>query len=354
MGLAVAAMVGCGGEPGALPEGGEPVAVTVSRPVATSAFVTVPGTVVSAERAQLATRTSGTIRRIAVDIGSRVARGDRLVELDTDDIEARIAGAEANATLASKYRQRIFALAADGAATQQELDEAEARLQMAEAALRETRAQREYVVLRAPFAGVITARLADPGDLAKPGVPVLELIGSSALKIEADLPGDMAGQLGEGSPVAVYEPGSGQRHAARITRVVPAVEVRSRRFKVEARFETDTARQPSIRPGTFVRLELDQPTAITRWIPEDALVSRGQLKGVFTVEDDRLRLRWIRVGQRLPETVEMLAGPGAGALVVRDPGPELSDGHPVSRVERREWRPKLLEGRSAVEKEEDR
>jgi RND family efflux transporter MFP subunit len=352
--LSLFTVVGCGGEPGALPERTEPAEVSVSSPVATSAFVTVPGTVVSAQRAELATRASGTIRRIPVDIGTRVARGEALVELNTDDIEARVTGAQASARLARQYHDRIAALVQDGAATEQELDEARARLEMAEAGLREARAQREYVVLRAPFAGVVSARWADPGDLAKPGVPVLELIGSSALKIEADLPADMAGRLSEGHGVSVYLPGSGQRFPARVTRVVPAVETKSRRFKMEARFETDSAAQPSIPPGTFARIELDQPTATTRWIPDDALVVQGQLKGVFSVEDDRLRLRWIRTGQRLGETVEMLAGPGSDALIVRRPAPGLRDGQAVSAVERIEWSPQALEGRTAMRKEEGR
>lgn len=352
--LSLILAVGCGGEPGALPESTEPAEVTVSTPVATSAFVTVPGTVVSAQRAELATRTSGTIRRIPVDIGSRVSRGDVLVELDTDDIEARVTSAQASARLARQYHDRISALAQDGAATQQELDEAQARLEMAEAGLRETRAQRGYVVLRAPFAGVVSARRADPGDLAKPGVPVLELIGSSALKIEADLPADMVGRLSEGQRVSVYLPGPGQRFPARVTRVVPAVQTSSRRFKMEARFETDSAGQPSIPPGTFARIELAQPTATTRWIPDDALVVQGQLEGVFSVEDDRLRLRWIRTGQRVGETVEMLAGPGTDALIVRRPDPGLRDGQAVSGIQRIEWSPQVLEGRTTPGKEEGR
>jgi len=352
--LPLLALLGCGGEPGELPESAEEVRVAVSSPVATSAFVTAPGTVVSTEKAELATRVSGAIRRIPVDIGARVSRGEALVELDTDDIEARIASARANARLAQQYHQRIAGLARDGAATEQELDEAEARLQMAEAGLRDALAQREYVVLRAPFAGVITARMADPGDLAKPGVPVIEMIGGTQLKVEADLPAELAGRLSVGDAIHVYNPKTGERHPALITRVVPAVETSSRRFRTEARFALDSGMQPNLPPGTFVRVELDEPSATTRWLPGDAVVSRGQLKGVFTVEEDRLRLRWIRTGQSVGESVEVLAGPGTSALVVRNPGPQLVDGQRVTNVERVDWAPQSLQGRTAMRKEEGR
>ncbi len=342
---ATLAAVGCGGEPGALPEREAAVEVEVSTAVASRSLVGVPGTVLATEEAELATRISGTIRRVDVDIGSRVTRGDALVVLDTGEIDARIAGAEAAAELARRSHRRIAALAVDGAATEQELDDAAARLEMAEAALRDARAQREYVALRAPFGGVITARMADPGDLAVPGVPILALTGTAGLKVTADLPAELSGRLAIGDAVTVVRPESGHRHPARVTRVVPAVEPSTRRFRVEARFDTQATAPPEIPPGTFVRVEFDEPTSTTRWIPTDVIKPRGQLNGVFVVENDTLRLHWVRLGQRLEGAVELLAGPPVGALLVRAPSPELADGRPVVIARRSEWVPEFVEQR---------
>ncbi len=343
IGAATLATLGCGGEPGALPESEAPVEVVVSTAVASPSLAGAPGTVLSTEEAELATRISGTIRRVAVDIGSRVARGDVLVSLDTDEIDARIASAQAAAELARRSHGRIQALAADGAATEQELDDAAARREMAEAALRDARAQREYVALRAPFAGVITARLADPGDLAVPGVPILKLTGTAALKVTADLPAELSGRLVVGDAVSVVRPESGRRYPARVTRVVPAVDPSSRRFRVEARFETEAAATPDIPPGTFVRVEFDEPTSTTRWIPADAIKQRGQLTGVFVVEGEKLRLHWVRLGQRHEGAVELLAGPPLGALLVRTPASELVDGQPVAIARQVEWAPDFVD-----------
>lgn len=348
--LLAVAFAACGGEPGELPPSGQPVEVDVSRAVASYAVKAVPATVVAMEEAELATRISGTIRRMPVRIGASVAAGQALAALDTDEIEARIAGAEASAQLARQWHQRIASLAADGAATAQELDDADARLEMAEAALRDARSQLDYVVLRAPFAGVITGRMADPGDLAVPGVPILTMIGTGGLKVEADLPAELAGRLAVGTEAAVFWPASGERFPATVERLVPAVERRSRRFRVEALFKAVPAGMPSIPPGTFVRLELGEPTAITRWIPADAVVSRGQLKGVYVVQDDQLRLRWVRLGQHLDGTVELLAGPPPEALLVREPTVELIDGQPVSRVREIDWTPPIrVEQRASAE-----
>ncbi len=351
---ALTAAAGCGGEPGELPKRTEPVEVIVSTAVASHGMTAAPGTVVSSEEAELATRISGTIRRVAVDIGSPVSAGDALVSLDTAEIDARIASAEAAAELARRSYERIAALAGDGAATDQELDDARARLDMAEAALRDARAQREYVVLRAPFSGVITARMADPGDLAVPGVPILQLTGTTSLKVTADLPAELAGRLTAGAAVNVVRPETGGRYAARITRVVPAVEPTSRRFRIEARFEGEEIETRDIPPGTFVRVELHEATRPTRWIPADAVERRGQLTGVFVVEDDRLRLRWVRLGQRHEGAVELLSGPPVGALLVREPAPGLADGQPVAQARRVEWAPPFNIDQPAAKAEGER
>lgn len=339
----VVGVAACGGEPGELPPSSEPVDVAASRSVASYGLVTAPGTVVAEEEAELATRTSGRIRRVHVEIGSTVSAGDLLVSLESDEVDARIRSAEAAAELARGWHERISALAGDGAATAQELDDAKARLDMAEAGLRDARAQREYVILRAPFFGVITARRADPGDLAVPGAPILEMIRSGGLKIEADLPAELAGQLAAGDQIDVYWPETSQRHAAQVTRAVPAVERASRRFRIEAHFVVDSTGLPAIPPGSFVRIELGERAATTRWIPEDAVVTRGQLTGVFVVDGDELRLRWIRLGQRLGSSVEMLAGPGDDAFLVRDPASTFVDGQPVGDVQNVRWTPPFAE-----------
>jgi hypothetical protein len=70
------------------------------------------------------------------------------------------------------------------------------------------------------------------------------------------------------------------------------------------------------------------------------------MQGVFIVDGTELRLRWVRLGQRLAETVELLAGPGADALVVRHPAPTLVDGQPIGNVTRLEWQPPFLDQRT--------
>jgi RND family efflux transporter MFP subunit len=318
-----------GGEPQPARPAAEPVAVTVSDVWSAPAAVAHVARVEAAREADVATRASGQLVRLPVDVGDPVRAGQMLAELDGADIEARIAAASAQAELAERTHGRIERLAADGAASQQEMEEAAARLEAARAQLADARAQATYVQVRAPFDGVVVARYADPGDLAVPGRPVLRIAGSGALKIVADLPSELAGTVRAGAVVRLVD-GRGASSEATVVRVVPNLDPATRRFRVELRPDPTAA----LTAGEVVRLEFATDGVGTRWIPADALVRRGQLTGVFVLEGDTLRLRWLRTGRDEGERVELLAGPAGVLTVVRRPASTLRDGQPVASVTR--------------------
>lgn len=338
--LLATGMVGCaGGEPASGERSGSPVDVRVSVVRSAPSERSVPATVEAAGTAEIATRVSGVVESVAVDVGSRVSRGDTLATLDDRDVEARIDGARATLEKAEKYHRRIRALARDGAATEQELDDAEAGLEQARAVLEEARAQRAYVVLRAPFDGVVTRREVDPGDLATPGRAVLGLVRTGAVKIVAYLPAELASEVEAGTPATVVEPGTGRRAAAEIVRVSPVLDASTRQLRVEARLGEGGAAGVAPSPGSFVRLRLAGSAPPSLWVPEDAVVRRGQLTGLFVLRADTVRLRWIRVGERRGASVEALAGVSVGEQVVRSPPARLEDGTPAGAVTSRPWRP---------------
>lgn len=324
--------VGCSGDdPGRVPPPAEVPEVTVVHPRVTGGTTSFPATVRAVDRAELATRTSGTVIRAPVDVGSRVARGDIVLVLDDAGVNARIRRADAELERARGVLARIEPLNEDGAATDQELDDARAAFEMAEAGLAEARAQRAYTVLRAPFPGIVTARAVDPGDLARPGQPVLELAGSGGLEVSADLPASREGRVVVGDTLMLVRPETGTRIPVVVARVSPTLEAATRRFRVEAPLPAD-APEDGLVSGAYVRLELDEPDRPTLWIPEGAIVRRGQLTGVFAVEGDTARLHWIRPGARSVDVVEVLAGLTPDDTVVLDPPAGLDDGAAVRVV----------------------
>jgi RND family efflux transporter MFP subunit len=325
----LAAAAACGGEePGEIPPPASVPAVIVVRPTSTGGTVSFPATVHAVDRADLATRVGGTVMRVPVDVGSRVSRGDVVLVLDDDDVAARIRRAEAQYERARGALARIEPLNVDGAATDQELDDVRAAFAVAEAGLAEVRAQQAYTVLRAPFTGVVTARNVDPGDLVSPGRPVLTLAGTGGLEVGADLPGALEGRVRVGDTLTLVRPETGVRIPVAVVRVAPALESTTRRFRVEAPLPGG-AREQGLVPGTYVRLEVEEPDRSTLWVPEGAIVRRGQLTGVFAVEQDTARLRWIRTGARAETAVEVLAGLAPDEVIVLDPPAGLEDGAAV-------------------------
>jgi len=332
---AILTLAACGAdEPGRLSRVLEPVDVRVSTVVEGPSVASIPATVVSERTADIATRTSGTVLEVLVQVGSSVRAGTPLLLLDGSDITARVASARAQAELARTTHRRLENLVRDGAASQQELDQAQAQLQAAEGMLAEALAQESYVRVTAPFDGIITHRRVDAGDLALPGHPLLTLMAPGALKVTAEVPAHRAGSLTVGQGVQIRVDGTPELVEGRITRVVSALGGSSRTFRVEAAF---IGTPGGILPGAHARIELEGQGEGSRWIPTDALVTRGQLTGVFAVEDDVLRLRWIRTGQRRDGAIELLSGPPGALVVVRSPGSELFDGHPVGRRTDEPW-----------------
>ncbi len=327
IGAALLAVAGCGGEqPSSEADQQEPVNVTVSELVRGAADRVFPARVVAGDEAAIATRASGRISTIA-ELGTRVRAGQVLVRIEDADLQAGVDQAEAAWELATATTDRIRALNADGAASMQELDEAESRLAQALAGLEGARAQLAYTSVTAPFSGTVSRRLAQKGALVTPGQEVLRLSGEGQ-ELRLDLPAEMRdlvragtrGRLQDGSEITVLRVGS-------------SLDAASRRFAVE------TSAPASLGAGTLVDVafptaEAGQVDAEQRvsWLPDDAIVRRGQLTGVFTVESDTLRLRWVRLGRVRGAAVELLAGPAGLTQVVREPGTGVVDGRPAGTV----------------------
>lgn len=331
-----ATLAACSAEdPGRIPRADAPADVTVSTTARAPSVESFPAAVVSERSAEVATRMSGTVERVVVDVGARVRQGDLLVRLDASDIRARMSAARANLELAERSHARVESLAADGAASQAELDEVTARLEAARAGLEEAAVQETYAEVRAPFSGEVTGRMVDAGDLAVPGQPLLTLVAPGELKVTAELPAHRAGSLAAGQEVTVRVSGVHGPLRAEITRVVNALDAGARTFRVEARL---LDAPPSVLSGAWARLELPRGGEGPRWIPADAVVRRGQLEGVWVVETDTLRLRWVRLGQEVDGAVEVLAAPEGTLTVVRRPDAGLHDGRAVGQVRREEFR----------------
>jgi RND family efflux transporter MFP subunit len=374
LGWVAGGVLACGGT-GHAPEASapEPVAVSVT-PVAavdTAERLEAGGVVAAPESASISSRIVATIAGVSVTAGDRVRAGDALVRLDARAVSEQTAqaragaraaervlaqarteqsAAEAEHRLAAAWHRRITTLHARQSAADQERDEAEARLSAAvarlagvQAAIESAGAQLEtarsgiavaeanesFTVLRAPFDGVVTERLADPGNLAVPGTPLLQVDSDGPRQVVARVDEARAAFVRPGDVVraVIDEHGTGGDGVeAVVAEVARAVGADQRAFTVKVGLPPDV----TARTGRFARLVFRGAPRRALFVPPGAVQRHGQVASVYVVQDDIARLRLVRVGAATSEGVEVLAGLDPGEAIVIAPPPRLVDGTTVT------------------------
>lgn len=283
------------------------------------------GTVRPRLRATVEAKTSGRIESLPVVPGQQVLAGEVIATLDARETRARLDSARATADQAQRDRERVARLVHQGAATPAELDAAEARQRVAQAAVSEAETLLGHARVTAPFAGTVTRKHADLGDLASPGRPLVELEDPARLRLEADVPEALAGNLALGTRLVVHVGTLPQPIDATVSEVAPVADPISRTHLVKL----DLPSLPSLRSGQFGRVAVPSGAANVLHIPQPALLRRGQLEFVMVADHGVARLRLVRSGRHDSGRVALLSGLDPGELVVvSDPG-KLRDGQPV-------------------------
>ncbi|MDP2316824.1 MAG: efflux RND transporter periplasmic adaptor subunit [Pseudomonadota bacterium] len=315
-------------------------------PVSTSAAVTrdvprtltVTGSLIAVEDADVAAEAAGAVQRIAADRGDLVNKGDALLLLDTatsglqaKEAAASVAAAEVQVKqaeadcarartltdaggLSTAERDRLLSQCEQGA---RQLEAAKARL-----ALANTNLARGTV--RAPFAGVVAERMVSPGEYVTPGRAVVKLVAVDPLRLELSVPERAASQVKQGASVTFTVTDHPERtFTATIDRVSPALRERTRDLVVEATVQnTDGA----LRPNSFVVAKLALPDAPGVTVPLAALHESGDVTRLYVATDNTAEERVVEVGARLADAAEIRVGVKDGERVI-SPIPEgLADG----------------------------
>ena len=200
-----------------------------------------------------------------------------------------------------------------------------ARTAGAEAQVIAARDALSYAVLRAPFAGRVAARPVNLGDVVNPGMTLIEIEGRGGLEVRASVKPETAGLLRPGAKVQALCDGQPEPLEATITAIAPAGDPTTHRVEVKAAVPSS----PGLRAGTFARLLVPAPAGEARLrIPQSAVFPRGGLNGLFVADEGVARLRWVALGERAGDSVEIRAGLEAGERVILDPA-GLVEGAPI-------------------------
>ena len=308
------------------------------------------GTVRARAVATISAKWMGHVREVKAQAGDRVRTGQLLVTLDARDLdvaaarakagreeaaggvpeaESAVAAADANLQLAQATFRRMSDLYAKQSISNQEFDEASARLKAAQAAhamakakraqldsriaaaeqeVRAAEVARSYAEVMAPFSGVVTARTVEPGTLAAPGTPLLTIEGEG-YRLEASVEESQAVRVGQS--VSVTLDGIARTIAARVSEISPSVDAASRAYIAKIDLPADTG----IRSGMFGRAAFERGTRSVLTVPAAAVVTRGQLQSVSVVEGGAARSRIVTLGARRQDAVEVLSGLTAGEKI---------------------------------------
>lgn len=286
----------------------------------------VVGTVRSKLRAAVEAKVSGRVLEYTAVPGQMVKAGDLLATLDAREIQAQVDQAKAVLDQARRDFARQEKLIATNATTRQEYDAAQARVKVGEGAVTEAETMMSYARVTAPFDGVVTRKLADVGDLAMPGKPLLEVEAPTDLRFEADLPEALLGNVKLGAKMKVKVASVAEPLEAVVSEIAPVADAVSRTFQVKL----DLPAADGLRTGQFGRVSVPVAEVMLLLVPQSAVIKRGQMELVFVVSEGKAALRLVKTGKALDGNIEILSGLEEGELVVTSDPAAIADGQPVT------------------------
>ena len=324
------------------------------------------GTVEARTASTLASKLMGTVTAVKVHVGDTVGKGDILVTIDDQQVAAGLRqaqaaldearrgldaarsayeAAKAGASLASTTYKRYQQLMQEDSVSKQEFDEVAARyrqaasalnqaaamvkaarfrIQQAEAGLAAAQARNRDVTVRAPYDGIVAAKMIDVGDLASPGTPFVKLEKIGDFEVRVAIPEEYGRQVRIGQRLAVHIPSAGLTGlAGKVRTISPAADQATRTFTAKITLPPEK----HIKSGLFARVDIPVGEAGLLTLPRTALVRYGQLTGFYLVDAKQTaRFRLVRIGRPLGERVEIISGLKAGDRYVVKPPVELEDG----------------------------
>ena len=303
------------------------------------------GTVHAKETSVISAQLPGRISHVLVQAGDRVRAGQSLVTLEDAAMQSALSqatagelaaekqqmAAQSEASLATQTLARYQILKEQKSVSPQEFDEVQkraeaaqlrvasyaAQTEQAKAAVAGARTQLGYATLHAPFGGIVTARLADPGTLAAPGVPLLQIDRDGPLQLYATVDESLIASIRLGMKMPVTLDASPNPLTGTVAQVVPAADPASRSFLMKL----DLPAASTVRAGMYATAAVPGGSKPMILVPASAVVVRGSLPCAYAVDNNGLaQLRYVTLGNRHGDQMEVLSGIAAGESLVNNPG----------------------------------
>ncbi|MFA7270079.1 MAG: efflux RND transporter periplasmic adaptor subunit [Sterolibacterium sp.] len=269
-------------------------------------------------QATLAAQVAGRVTEARFDAGSRVKAGEVLMRIDSRETAQLQAGAQAQLANARASVERNRQLFAQKFISQAALDKAEADFKVASAGAGQAGVQGSYASIAAPYAGIIAQRLAEVGEMAAPGKPLISVFDPKSLRVVASIPQYKLAAVRQTLRARVEFPETGKWFDAVRVEVLPTADTQT--HVVQARVYLPDNLDGVI-PGMFARAHFLIGKSRKLLVPAAAVLRRGEVTGVYVVDGQAPpHLRQVRLGEALGgDGIEVLAGLAAGEKVALDP-----------------------------------
>jgi RND family efflux transporter MFP subunit len=297
--------------------------------------LSLPGTLQGNVQAPIAARASGYLKRWTKDIGSKVERGELLAEIETPEIDQQLSQAvaardqaAASLALSKSTVERWEALRKKDVVSQQQ-----ANVAAADANVQRLRQLESFKRVVAPFAGVITRRNVDVGDLIDAGGagsrPLFLLAQTDPLRVYVNVPQTYAQLVKPGQPVVVTQAElRGQTFRGQVARTAASIDAGTRTMQVEIALPNPDGK---LLPGAYVQVALPLASSGSLLLPTNTLLFRGEGTLVAAVDaQGKVALRKVGVGRNFGENFEVLDGVGESDRVVLNPPDWLAEGQNVA------------------------
>ena len=318
------------------------VNVKVSTPSSDNAnFISASGKVEAVQNADISTRIMGYVNNIPVKVGEKVSKGQLLISINSADIAAQKGQVDASiieATAAFKNAEKDYnrykVLFTENSASQKEMDDMTANYEMAKARLEAARqmknqvnAQLSYSNITAPFSGIVTGKYINKGDMANPGMPLLSIETPGEFQVMAMVPESQITQIKEETKVNINVKSINEIVTGTVTEVSSSAKNTGGQYLVKIVLDKTAIKLLS---GMFTSVHFPTATSAKNTpilIASSAIVTRGELKGVYVVSQNNIALlRWLRLGRAFGDQIEVLSGLSANEQYVLSAESKLVNG----------------------------
>jgi RND family efflux transporter MFP subunit len=286
------------------------------------------GRVEAVRQATVSAQTSGRIAELLFDVNDFVDAGaiimrftDKEQRAAMNRAQAALAEAQARLDQATQEFTRVENMFRNETVSRARFDQAkadrdaaQARVDAATSGVETAKEQLEYTVVRAPYAGIVSKRHVELGELVSPGQPLISGLSLQSLRVNVDVPQSMFHAVRTIGKAFVYV--DEDRIAAESMTFFPVADPAANTFRVRVDLPDGAA---TLYPGMFVKAGFVVGETHRLLIPAAAVVRRSELSAVYVVVGDDVTLRQVRLGRHYGEQVEVLAGLDEGEQVATDP-----------------------------------